>query len=356
MYTYDIDAADMFEDRTDQFEKFGIPLDDIERVRAAVSDMWADAPGGWTYQWSQLAKEYADCGDHYMASLIYGCAKFPCLTDQARERALHNQLEQFQLAANDFPVAFERRIITVPYRDGTVEVPVHLYSTDGDYAARPVLIASGGVDTWKMDIHPWWVGFTMNAGVTTLAFDHPGTGETAIPLDAHADDVIRGIADYARTVGDGRVAHFGASFGGNFAAMSGLAGIVDAAVDLGGPVVESFEPENLTKLPYGMHDILGNAMHWDHSPTRDELSAGLADLNRADLLARQSNSPMLVVNGADDYFIPQSDTLVFAGRPNTEVHLIEGTGHVAMSKAAEVVPTIIGWLRTQFTDNYARSS
>lgn len=106
----------------------------------------------------------------------------------------------------------------------------------------------------------------MNAGVSTLAFDHPGTGETAIPLDGHADDVIRGIADYARTLGDGRVAHFGASFGGNFSAMSGLAGIVDAAVDLGGPVVESFEPENVTKLPYGMHDILGNAMHWDYSP------------------------------------------------------------------------------------------
>ena len=29
MYTYDVNAADMFEDRTHQFEKFGIPLDDI---------------------------------------------------------------------------------------------------------------------------------------------------------------------------------------------------------------------------------------------------------------------------------------------------------------------------------------
>ncbi|WAJ45899.1 alpha/beta hydrolase [Mycobacterium sp. Aquia_216] len=349
MYTYAIDAADMFTDRTHQFEKFGIPLADIERVRAAVTDMWADTSGGWTYEWSKLAKEYADRGDHYLASMVYGCAKFPCLTDQARVTALHNQLEQFQLAAKDFPVSFERRIITVAYRGGTVEVPVHLYSVDGDYAARPVLIASGGVDTWKMDIHPWWVGFTMGAGVSTLAFDHPGTGETAIPLDQHADEVIRGIVDYARTLGDGRVAHFGASFGGNFSAMSGLAGIVDAAVDLGGPVVESFEAANVKNLPYGMHDILGNAMQWDHSPTLDELSAGLGGLNREKLLAQQSNSSMLVVNGADDYFIPQSDTLVFEGRPNTEVHLIEGTGHVAMSKAPEVVPMIISWLRAQVT-------
>jgi esterase FrsA len=348
VYTYDISAADMFEDRTHQFEKFGIPLDDIKRVGAAVTDMWADAPGGWVYEWSKLAEEYADRGDHYLASLTYGCAKFPCLTDQGRVRAMQKQLEQFELAAKDFPVAFERRIITVPYRDGTVEVPVHLYSRDGNYAARPVLIASGGVDTWKMDIHPWWVGFTMGAGVTTLAFDHPGTGETSIPLDNHADGVIRGIADYARSLGDGRTGHFGASVGGNCAAMSGLAGIVDAAVDLGGPVVDSFEPEHVQNLPYGMHDIIGNGMHWDHSPTLDELSAGIGQLNRRNLLAQQHNSKMLVVNGADDYFIPRSDTLVFEGRRDTEVHLIEGTGHVAMSKAPEVVPMIIAWLRSQF--------
>jgi esterase FrsA len=350
MYTYEITTAAMFEDRTDQFAKFGIALNDIERIRAAVNDMWADAPGGWVYEWSKVAGEYADRGEHRMASLIYGCAKFPCLTDDGRIHALQNQLEQFELAAKDFPVVFDRRVIAVPYNDGSVDLPIHVYSADGDYAARPVLIASGGVDTWKMDIHPWWVGFTQGAGVTTLAFDHPGTGETAIPLDEHADQVIRGLADYARGLGNGRVAHFGASFGGNFSAMSGLAGIVDAAVDLGGPVVDSFDPEHVKNLPYGMHDILGNAMRWDHSPTLDELSAGLGRLCRRDLLAQQRNSSMLVVNGADDYFIPQSDTLVFRGRPNTEVHLIEGTGHVAMSKAPEVVPKIIAWLRTLLTE------
>jgi esterase FrsA len=346
MYTYDIDAQAMFEDRTEQFAKFGIPHEDIERVRAAVTEMWTDAPGGWVFEWSRLAQRYAEQGDHRMASLVYGCAKFPCLADEARERALHRQLEQFHLAATDFPVHFERRTITVPYRGGSVQVPVHLYSADGDRPTRPVLLLSGGVDTWKMDVHPWCVAFAMGAGVDVLAFDHPGTGETPVPLDHHADEVIRGIVDYARGIGDGWVAQFGASFGGNFAAMSGLAGIVDAAVDLGGPVADSFQPEHLAKLPFGMHDILGNAMGWDHSPSLAELSAGLEQLARRDLLERDVNSPMLVVNGADDVFIPQSDTLVFEGRSDTEVHLIEGTGHVAMSKAPEVVPMIIGWVRS----------
>ena len=130
MYTYQIDAAAMFEDRTDQFAKFGIALDDIARIRAAVTDMWADAPGGWVYEWSKVAKEYADGGEHRMASLIYGCAKFPCLTDEARVTAMQHQLEQFELAAKDFPVDFERRVVAVPYRNGSVEVPVHLYSAD----------------------------------------------------------------------------------------------------------------------------------------------------------------------------------------------------------------------------------
>ncbi|MGV0038150.1 alpha/beta fold hydrolase [Mycobacterium colombiense] len=83
------------------------------------------------------------------------------------------------------------------------------------------------------------------------------------------------------------------------------------------------------------------------SPTIDELSAGMERLNSSDLLARHSDSPMLVINGADDYFIPQSDTPDFRRRRNTEVHLIEGTGHVAMSKAPEVVPKIIAWVRGQ---------
>ena len=48
---------------------------------------------------------------------------------------------------------------------------------------------------------------------------------------------------------------------------------------------------------------------------------------------------MLVVNGADDYFVPADDTRVFEGRAGVTVELIPGTGHCAMSKAAEVLPT-----------------
>ena len=96
-----------------------------------------------------------------------------------------------------------------------------------------------------------------------------------------------------------------------------------------------------------MADIVGNAMGFDHPVTVNELSsAGAPPLNRAALLQPQNNAPMLVINGADDYFVPQEDTLVFRGRPGATVELIAGTGHCAMSKAGEVLPVVIGWLRT----------
>jgi esterase FrsA len=355
MYTFDIDPQAIFSDRAQQFAGFGLPAADIDAVRVRVTDMWADAPGGWSHEWSRLAERYAAEGDHGLAAYAYGVAHFPCLNTDARVLAQANQLEQYELAAKDFPVHFERRIITLPYRGSLIEVPAHLYSVDGEYANRPVLLAHGGVDTFKMDFHPFCLAFAQGTGMTTVVIDMPGTGETPVPLDRAGDEVIAGLVEFARSIGDGRVAHFGMSFGGNFSAAAGLTGLVDAAVNLGGPVRDSFTPEHGAALPFGMRDIVGNALHFDKVPSLDELVAGLQRLSRADLLDHQTNSPMLVINGADDYFIPQSDTLIFRGRPNTEVHLLEGTGHCAMSKAAEVVPLIIGWLRTQFAATTAEA-
>jgi esterase FrsA len=351
VYTYPIESEAMFEDRAGQFAGFGIPVADIQRMRDTITDMWLVGPGGWVHEWSQLAADYAFKGDHYLASLVYGCAKFPCLADPQREGALAKQVEEYLAAAPTFPVRFERRILTLPYQGGTVEVPVHLYTTADDYAELPVIVFSGGVDTWKMDIHNSLIATATHGGATVLAFDMPGTGEIShVLLAASADEVVLGVVAAGKELGNGKVGHIALSFGGNFSAMTGLLGAVDAAVDDGGPVRDSFTIEHLSTLRYGMQDIVGNAMGFDTKPSVDELLAASEGLNRAALLETATNSAMLVVNGADDYFVPQSDTLVFEGRPNTEVHLIEGTGHVAMSKMSEVMPMMIGWLRTQLSE------
>jgi esterase FrsA len=256
------------------------------------------------------------------------------------------QVKEYVAASPGFPCRFERRVLQLPFRGETTSVPVHLFSSKADLSKAPVLITSGGVDTWKMDIHSLVLTFA-KLGLTVLAFDQPGTGESAATLSKEGDEIVLGLVREAKALGNGWVAHFGLSFGANFAAMTGLSGAVNASVVLGAPLDKAFAEENLSRLPYGMFDILGNALGFDHHPELSELARLAQGLSRRDLLQQQKNAPMLVINGADDYFVPQNDTTTFTGRRNTEVRLLKGTGHCATSKMPEVMAITTEWMRAR---------
>jgi esterase FrsA len=350
-YTYDLSPAASFEDRYSQFIGFGIPKADVDTLRATIKDMWADAPGGWSYEWSTFAQKYLEAGNPLLASFAFGFAKFPCLANDARRKAQQNQLDCYLRAAPNFPAKFERRLLVLPYQGGSITTPVHLFSVTSRYADGPVLMYSGGVDTYKMDLHPVCVTLAQRLGITVLAFDHPGTGESPVPLSVKGDEIVLGIANEARKLGAGKVAHLGFSFGGNFSAMTGLSGAVDAAIVNGGPVDKAWGKENAQNLPYGMPGIIGNDMWFDDEPTFADFMAAVQQFSRRLLLDRADNCPMLVINGANDYFVPQADTLVFQGRRNTEVHLIPGIGHCGVlggpSKMPEVLDLVVAWLPKQ---------
>jgi esterase FrsA len=346
-YEYKIDAEAMFEDRFAEFVGLGIPKTEVAEMQSVITDMWADAPGGWVYEWSRLAQKHADANEMFLASLAYGCAKFPCLANDSRRVALQKQVGAYLAATPKFPLKFERRLIDLPYKGDKTTLPVHLYSSVGQYDSRPVLLFNGGVDTWKMDSHGIVIALAQHLPITVIAFDQPGTGETPVPLVPEADEVVLGFVAEARRIGNGKVAHFGMSFGANYSAMTGLLGAVDASIILGGPVDHAFAPEALRKLPYGMQDIIGNDMGFDRQPSEVEFLAAADKLSRRDLLAHPDNAPLLVINGADDYFVPQADTLLFENRRNCEVHLVAGTGHCAFSKLPEVMSLIERWLPAQ---------
>jgi esterase FrsA len=230
-YTFPITPHAMFEDRFEQFVALGVPRAAVEEMRGAITDMWSDTTGGWVFEWSRLARRHLAANQSYMASLAYGCAKFPCLANEAKRQALAHQVTAYLAAAPGFPVKFERRLIAMPFAGRTVTAPVHLYSVSGRYAQAPVLLISGGVDTWKMDIHNICLALAQGLRVTVLAFDQPGTGENPAPLAIEADEMVLGLVKQARAFGNGKVAHFGISFGANYSAMTGLLGIVDALWD-----------------------------------------------------------------------------------------------------------------------------
>jgi esterase FrsA len=118
---------------------------------------------------------------------------------------------------------------------------------------------------------------------------------------------------------------------------------VDASNLLGGPVEAAFTQEDRT-FQFGMAGIVANAFGFDHAPSPEEMVEHRARMSLRSLLDQDRNSPMLIVNGADDIHVPQQDTLVFQGRRDTRVELVPDTGHCAITKLAEVVPVMIGWL------------
>ncbi|MGW3286115.1 alpha/beta hydrolase [Streptomyces sp. NPDC001002] len=342
-YQWPLDASELFGERYPQMVNTGLPAADVDAVRAAVTEMWADAPGGWVHEWSKLAAAYADAGSHEKAALAYGWAKFPTLADESKRVALAKQLEQYRLAAPGFGARFDRYVLELPYRGGTTSTPVHLFTPFDLPADRPVVLASGGVDSWKMDVHGLMVLLATQLRARVLVFDIAGTGESTVPMTGSGGaEMVSGLIEHARSLGNGMVAHVGISMGGYFSARSGLGGEVDAAVVLGGPVESAFT--DARKDAFGMDGILGNAMGFDAPPTPEQLVAGRAEFSLRPLLDQDRNGPMLVVNGADDVHVPQHDTLVFQGRRDTVVNLVPDTGHCAVSKLPEVFPTIISWL------------
>jgi esterase FrsA len=353
-YQWPLNSRELFAERAEQFIALGLPRGDVEAVRGAVTDMWPDAPGGWVYEWSKLAKSYADAGSHLQAAQAYGWAKFPTLADDVKRAALAKQLEEYLLAAPGFEVQFERSVLQLPYQNGTTTLPVHLFtptdlSTDG-----PVLIASGGVDGWKMDAHRVFVKLASDLRLRVLAFDIAGTGESAVPMtSAGGGEIVRGLIEHARTLGTGLVAHLGISMGGYYSARSGLAGDVDAAIVWGGPVEAAFDAP---PGHFGMDGIIGNAMGFDARPSTDQLFARFRDFSLRPLLDQDLNTPMLIVNGADDVHVPQHDTLVFQGRRDTEVHLLPDAAHCAMTKLPEIMSIIADWLTRALTDARYQSS
>ncbi|MER5359560.1 alpha/beta hydrolase [Streptomyces sp. NPDC002785] len=212
-------------------------------------------------------------------------------------------------------------------------------------ADAPVVLASGGVDSWKTDLHGMWEQLALALPARLLLFDIVGTGETAhLPMTPDGGaEVIAGLVSFARTIGNGKVGHFGISMGGYYSARTGLTGAVDASVVLGGPVECSFAPGR--GFAFGMDGIVGNALGFDAMPSTAEREEAFAAFDLRPLLDQNANGPMLVVNGTEDVHVPLDDTLVFEGRRDTRVELIPDTGHCAISRFGEAMAVIAPWLK-----------
>jgi len=350
-FTYDVAPDKLFEERAGQFINWGIPEAKVRKLQTDIVDMWSNKPGGWVYEWNQVAKAFADQGEARIAFNCYGAAKFPTISTQDRQDALANQVEQYIKASKDFPVKFDRRLVTCHRSGKVVEVPVHILSHPEADASSPVMIASGGVDTWKMDLHVFWEKFALACKCHVVAFDLPGNGELShVPMDSKGHEIIHGLIKFARSHGNGTVCHFGFSMGGHYSALSGLRHDVDFAIAVGGPTNHSFTPENAMRLTagYGMDGIMFNAIgRWTSAPATQALIDAVPMFNLKYLLDDDIHCPMYVINGDSDVHVSIEDMKQFEGRRDTEVVFFPNTGHCCDARP-ESVALMIKWLQGKF--------
>lgn len=347
MFTFPLAPTDLFEERSPQFMAWGIPKAIIHAVEARVTDMWAEEPGGWTYEWTQEAAKARADGAWMLASSLYGAARFPCLATPSRLVALKAQSECFLQASSGFPGSFERKVIRCDTGHAKVDVPVHVYAPKGA-TALPTLLLSGGVDTGKMELHRMILILSRLGRLRVVAMDMPGTGETDTPLTENADVIYKQVLDQFR--GRGKMGFLGVSFGGHWAAKFALRREVDAVVDLGGPVgVNGIDGTFVAGLPNGMPGIIGNAMRFDAYPDATVAGAMLRNfsLHSQGLVDQLDCARTLVVNGSNDPYIPVADIEVFRRYPSAEVWMLRGLGHCAAEKLPRIFPAMTTWLRKE---------
>jgi esterase FrsA len=352
-FTFAVDPLELIDERSSQWNTLGVGSPMIAGVRAKVSDLWSGQPGGWVYEWSAVARAEEASGNLPLASLLYGIAKFPVLGNAAHRDAFDNQLRTYLLAAkasDGFGAGFERHLVDVEFRGGTVQVATHLFALSDIPDDAPVVLLLSGVDTWKMELHGLSVAAAQMLRARVAVVDMAGTGESTVANGPDADLYLAGVLDWLRRRYPlaRRAGAIGLSFGGHWTTKLALSRRVDAAVSFGGLVADAFEAPNVTQLRFGMRGIFGNSLRLDAEPTLPEVIAAMESfsLRRQGLLDDWGAEPaaLLSVNGTDDPHVPQSDVTILADRPNTIARLVPESTHCAAEKMGQLIPWAFGWL------------
>jgi len=347
---FDLNPLDIFNDRMGQWMASGIPTDILLKAKSNIKTMWTQGSGGWNFEFSLLAQDAEIQKQYLIASLLYGLAKYPCLVNSLSRRAYQHQLANYLQASKTFPFQFERRVALVPYRGITTPVTYHVMFASNPKKS-PVIIRSGGIDTYKMDTHASAADLAKKLDVNVVLIDIPGTGESQVQLAPDNDEIYRGIINEIRPLGNGKVAYFAYSFGAYWAVRLAFENAIDAAIAVGAPLSDAFLRKNgsqtVLQKALGMNGVFSVAFGFDTIPDDDVLWEKLEpfSLEKLGLISNIKSVPLFLVNGSDDPYIPNSDVSRFENISNIKTWLVSDSGHCASRKSKEISPVLGQWMK-----------
>lgn len=346
----------------------GADEEELDAALGRIHDPLGSGPGSWVYELSVAAakhelaaseaelagNEAAAAKEYSTAAVYYFVARFPFVSSPAKAEAYRKHIECYLKAAQSYDPPLE--IVRIPFEDkeivGYLRIP--------DVEKPPVVVVTGGVDTWKSDVDRQ-VNAMLAEGLAAFAFDMPGTGESEWPLEPDSDRVYSRVVEYLKTrpeLDGENIGVYLQSFAGLYAVKLALVDPnVKAAVNIGGPVHLAYMPEYIKKVPDVMIKTIANAMGQDPNVSFEEMvaMAGPMSLGSQNLLTKpERQAPLLSINGDEDPLVPIDDLYIISKSGiEQEEWVYEGDGHCAPNNMEEHAPRAASWLKRHLTREVA---
>jgi hypothetical protein len=211
----------------------------ISECFQAASRMTPGDPESWHEQWLAVAERNCARGDDAEAAGNvqtakacwlravdnYRSAEFWLASDDPRRLETFGKCERsFQNAGRYFTPPVER--VEIPYEDG-VHLSGYFVRAPYDVERQPVLIAFGGLDSFKEELLFMVGNGSLQRGISCLLVDGPGQGATLRRFGVHTrydyEVPVGRCIDYLETRDDvdpSRIAVSGSSLGGYYAARA----------------------------------------------------------------------------------------------------------------------------------------
>lgn len=366
--------------------QFRRQLGETQEGAGAISECFQAAkrmvPGdkkSWHAEWMRVADRNRIRGDQaeaagnvftaracwLRATNYYRSAEFWLAADDPRRLATFDRCEEvFANAGKYFNPPIEQ--VKVPYEDGG-QLHAHFVPAPNAGVKAPVLIAFGGVDSFKEELLFMVGRAALERGISCLLVDGPGQGATLrrekIPNRFDYEVPVRYCVDYLETREDvdlDRIALSGSSLGGYYAGRAGAFEHRLAAVVSHGAIwsIESFWGDATED-----HGLAGH-IKWVFGT--ESVAAALEKGKEFDLHGVLGNMrcPYLVVHGGHDVLGVEQAQLVYdharEGGVDVTLKLIEeeetGAEHCQHDNPSIGMEYVADWLAQRFgIDQAARA-
>jgi dienelactone hydrolase len=327
----------------------GLDPADVREALAAIATNDRDE---WAAAWCAVGDRYAAADDWLRAWRVYSFARWPVPLSAGKRAAYRKAVDAFLNYARAQQLPLE--VVRIPFEGG--EIVGYLELPPGA-AAAPVIVSIGGLDSRKEDLAERFAPL-LAYGVGSLCFDMPGTGEAPIKIAPGAERMFSRAIDWLRTragVDPARIALYGGSFGGYWACKLAvtererLIGVVAQAP----PVHEAFSADfargNFTNTEYLFE--LGDAMMslYEGVENYDDYVRTLPEHSLvAQGFVGKATAPMLVIHGARDTQVPQSDIELWlrSGESPKEAWINPVGGHMGRDATTWRDPVIFAKVTT----------